>query len=138
MKKKKKKGRLEVQKMLDELDTALARSASKKGAGLHDEAARVVQQATEVIFGGLADSLPNLDAASAARELGSRKHIGVYAALLGEQADVVTRAGRPEDGHALYRRALDLQLESLTLHEDGAEQTRTAIRALRARIPSDA
>lgn len=129
-----KKRKTQVRRMMDELDSALMRSASKKSAGKTDDAAEELARAKVAIFGALAASLPDLDPASAARELGSRKHIGVYAALLGEEADVAVRSGRVDEAHELYRRALDLQLESLVLYEDGAEQTRTAIRALKAKI----
>ncbi len=121
-------------KMIEQLGAALARVAAKKSAGELAAAVAEIRAASGSIFGDLGARLPDMDVPVAARELGSRRRIGVYAALLGEEADVAARAGLEDEAQALYRRALALQLESLDAHAEGAEQTRMAIRALRAKL----
>jgi hypothetical protein len=126
-----------AKKMIEQLGATLSRVASQKSEGKHEQAIRELRDAHRAIFGDLAKDLAGLDAHAAAHRLGSRRRIGVYAALLGEEADLARRAGRPDQGEALYRRALALQLESLEVHADGAEQTRMAIRALRAKLADE-
>jgi hypothetical protein len=123
-----------ILKMIEQLAAALSRVAGLKTAGKLDEAGDEIRNTADAILGPLANTVDALDAASAAKLLGNRQKIGVYAALVAELADIRAREGRDAEARSKYRRALEVQLACLSEHPDGAEQTRTAIRALRSKV----
>ena len=126
-----------LKKLIEQFAAALARIAGLKNEGKLEDAEDCVHSAAEEAFGALASTLDSLDAKSAAEVLGHRQKLGIYAALTGELADICARDGRQKHARSKYRRALELQLASLAVYPEGTEQTKTAIRALRAKLVLD-
>jgi hypothetical protein len=123
-----------ILKMIRQLAQALARIMRLRTSGELEEALLLVRTTSEGLFGPLARTLPELDAASAASLLGSRERIDAYAALTAEEAAIHETKREAKRARALHRRALELRLEAARLPGELGEEARAAIAELRAKV----
>lgn len=125
-------------RMIEQLTDALARAAGLRRAGRHDEAALVIRETADALFGPKLGSLDAVDASTAALLLEGSGELRWYAALVAERAEGI-EAAAPEDARAHARaaverrRALELYLEAAA--REGADETlRAAVSTLAARV----
>lgn len=123
-----------ILRMIEQIAESLARIAGLRKGGDLDEAARLLGETADGIFGSMRSALDRLDAASAARLLSTREKIRAYAALTAEGAAIHEARGDAAKARVKRRRALELYLEAQQGEPIVDPRTRAAIDALRAGV----
>lgn len=119
-----------ILRMIEDLAQAIARVAGARAAGRLDEAALLLRETANGLFGPLYSMIEQLDAAGAATLLRDHQKVLAYAALVAEQAAIDEARGRRPG----YRRALELYLEAILMGATVDDRMRDAVMPLLSRV----
>ncbi|EYF02549.1 hypothetical protein [Chondromyces apiculatus] len=122
-----------ILRMIDRLAQSIGRVIFARKAGKHEEAAMLLKETADGVFGPMRSMLDKLDATSAAMLLGSVEKVTAYALILSEDA-LNREAVRDPRAAAGHLRALEVYLEAARLTADLPPSVLGAIAALRDRV----
>jgi hypothetical protein len=123
-----------ILRMIQQLAEVFARVLGLKRAGRLDEAAALLKQTANQLFGPVWDTLGRLEPSSASMMLTGREKVSAYAMLTQHQAEIDELRGDVWKAQAGFKRALELHLEAARLGADVDVATRSALKMLRPRV----
>ncbi len=123
-----------ILRIIEQFAQALARIMGARRSGNLDEAARLLKETADGIFGSTRSMLDALEPASAATLLSSADKTRIYAALTAEEAELAAARGDAAKARAARRRALELYLEAVRGAQAIEPETREAMAALRGEV----
>jgi len=123
-----------ILRMIQQLAEVFARVVGLKRTGRLDEAADLLKQTSNQLFGPVWDTLERLEPSSATMMLTGREKVSAYAMLTQHRAEIDDLKGDVWKAQAGYKRALELHLEAARLGSDVDVPTRAALKTLRPRV----